>query len=71
MAFNYFAKQQEKVEKQVQVRTGEHDLSASEIELVIKLLMQTSFPVKEIETLYIALYKLQEQHKQRTNELQS
>lgn len=37
-------------------------LSAEEIELILKLLGETMFPVKHIEILYKALYKLQVQH---------
>lgn len=66
MAVNFF--NASKKEPEVQVRNPQLDLTASEIELILKLLSQTSFPVKDIETLYIALYKLQEQHKILKNE---
>lgn len=66
MAVNFF--NASKKEPEVQVRNSQLDLTASEIELILKLLGQTSFPVKDIETLYIALYKLQEQHKILKNE---
>lgn len=39
-------------------------LSKSEIEVVLSILKEGSFPVKNIEELYKALIKLQEQHKQ-------
>lgn len=48
---------------EVAIRNSQCDLSISEIELILELLGQTTFPVKRIETLYVALYKLQEQHK--------
>lgn len=38
-------------------------LTASEIELILRLLATTNFPVKDIEVLYTALIKLQEQFK--------
>lgn len=38
-------------------------LTASEIELILRLLSTTNFPVKDIEVLYTALIKLQEQFK--------
>lgn len=38
-------------------------LTASEIELVLRLLATTNFPVKDIEVLYTVLIKLQEQFK--------
>lgn len=38
-------------------------LTASEIELILRLLATTNFPVKDIEVLYNALIKLQEQFK--------
>jgi hypothetical protein len=68
MAFKYFKESQQKQPAEVQVRNPELDLTQFELELILRLLAQTSFPVKEIETLYIALYKLQEQHKQLSNE---
>lgn len=37
-------------------------LSAEEIELLLTLLGETVFPVKKIEVLYKALWKLQIQH---------
>lgn len=39
-------------------------LSVEEIELLLTLLGETVFPVKKIETLYKALWKLQCQHQQ-------
>jgi len=66
MNFNLTKKQA--VQKQVQVRDPNNDLTQSEIDLILRLLSQTTFPVKEIETLYIALYKLQNQYKQLESE---
>lgn len=43
-------------------------LTASEIELVLRLLATTNFPVKDIEVLYTALIKLQEQFKLLIND---
>ena len=43
-------------------------LTASEIELVLRLLATTNFPVKDIEVLYTALLKLQEQFKLLIND---
>lgn len=37
-------------------------LTAEEIELILRLLGTTHFPVKDIEILYIAIYKLQEEY---------
>lgn len=72
MAFHYFGKEQKQEPvTQVQVRNPNIDLDRSEIELILRLLSQTTFQVKDIETLYIALYKLQEQHKQLSNERKS
>lgn len=66
MNFNLTKKQA--VQKQVQVRDPNNDLTQPEIDLILRLLSQTTFPVKEIETLYIALYKLQNQYKQLESE---
>lgn len=44
------------------------NFTRSDIELILRLLSQTTFPVKDIETLYITLYKLQELHKKLVNE---
>lgn len=43
-------------------------LTASEIELILRLLSTTNFPVKDIEVLYTALIKLQEQFKLLIND---
>lgn len=40
----------------------ETQLTAEEIELILKLLGPTLFPVNQIEVLYKALWKLQIQH---------
>ena len=40
-------------------------LSSDEIALILRLVGQANFPVKDIETLYVAIYKLQEQFKQQ------
>lgn len=70
MAFRYLSQQQEKnSKKEIQVRNSDLDLNTNELELIIRLLGQTHFPVKDIEILYIALYKLQEQHKQLSSEI--
>ena len=65
---NLFAAKQKVAQKQVQVRNPDDDLTQSEIELILRLVSQTTFPVKDIETLYIALYKLQNQYKSITND---
>lgn len=44
------------------------DLTVDEIQLILQLLSQTTFPVSKIETLYVAIYKLQEIHKQLKGE---
>lgn len=68
MAFTFLNHLQEQPKKkQVQVRDPGLDLTREELELILKLLGQTSFQVKDIEYLYVALYKLQEQHKFLTN----
>lgn len=59
--FNQLQNQENR--KEVQVRDPGLDLTKEELELILKLLGQTSFQVKDIEYLYVALYKLQEQHK--------
>jgi hypothetical protein len=40
----------------------DQQLTSDEIELVLKILGDTMFPVKQIEILYKALWKLQMQH---------
>lgn len=40
----------------------DNNLTASEIELILRLLGTTHFPVKDIEILYKAIYKLQEEY---------
>lgn len=42
---------------------NQSELSPQEIELILKLLATTSFPVKDIEILYQTIFKLQELHK--------
>lgn len=44
------------------------DLTLDELTLILQLLGQTTFPVSKIETLYVAIYKLQELHKQLKGE---
>lgn len=63
------------IDKTVQKSSGqkgqfkkETDLTSKEIEIIVTLLKQTTFPVKDIESLYIALYKLQQQYQERENE---
>lgn len=46
----------------VKSQQDESALTADEIELILTLLGETSFPVKKIEILYKALWKLQIQH---------
>lgn len=41
----------------------EYQLTTEEVELILTLVGETVFPVKKIEVLYKALWKLQEQHK--------
>lgn len=59
--------QEQPKKKEIQVKDPSLDLTQPEIELVLRLLSQTTFQVKDIETLYITLYKLQEQHKHLQN----
>lgn len=63
MAFKVLNQQEEFQSNQNNDKDPSLELTKSEIELILKLLSQTSFPVKDIETLYIALWKLQETHK--------
>jgi hypothetical protein len=46
----------------VKSQQDESALTSDEIELILTLLGETSFPVKKIEILYKALWKLQIQH---------
>jgi hypothetical protein len=46
------------------VPTDLNQLTKPEIELVLRLLSTTQFPVRDIEILYTLLLKLQEQFKQ-------
>jgi len=50
--------------QQQQVIYPDHQLTRAEIEVVLRLLASTTFPVKDIEVLYSALIKLQEQFKE-------
>lgn len=70
MAFEYLKSisQSQKKEPTVQVRNPQFDLTLSELEIVLTLLAQCTFPVKDIQALYVALYKLQEQHQALKNE---
>lgn len=63
MAFNFHEKKQE-IKKEIKVKDPSLELTKPEIELILRLLAQTTFQVKDIETLYIALWKLEETHKQ-------
>lgn len=44
------------------IEESSNSLTKNEIELILRLLGTTHFPVKDIEILYKALYKLQEEH---------
>jgi len=67
MALNLLNEPQKPRKVEIQVRDSSLDLTISELELIMTLLGQTSFRVKDIEDLYKALYKLQEQHKYLVN----
>lgn len=54
--------------KEPKIQTFPTDLTSSEIELVLRLLQTTTFPVRDIEILYNSIIKLQEQFKLRTND---
>jgi hypothetical protein len=54
----------ESIKKPIQ---EDFSLTADEIEIVLRLLATTNFPVKDIESLYKSIYKLQEQLKQKLN----
>lgn len=60
-------KQSAKVQQPVP-RLEANQLTQSEIEVVLRLLASTSFPVKDIEILYSAIIKLQEQFKSQIND---
>ena len=53
--------------KQLPQPANQFDLTQTEIELILRLLQQTNFPVKDIEVLYMAILKLQEQFKSKIN----
>lgn len=55
------------IKQPAQVQTSQFDLSAAEIEVILRLLQGTNFPVRDIETLYVAIVKLQEQFKSKIN----
>lgn len=67
MALKLLNQQDQPKKKEIQVKDPSLDLTQPEIELVLRLLSQTTFQVKDIEVLYITLYKLQEQHKHLQN----
>lgn len=62
MEFNLLKKQQSKPQQQP-TNLSQYQLSTSEIETILKILQNSMFPIKDIEPLYVALYKLQEQYK--------
>jgi len=43
------------------------NLTAEELEVILRLLSTTHFPVKDIEFLYKAIYKLQEEYNRLKN----
>lgn len=53
----------QKVKPQLESNLNQFQLTKHEIEIVLNILKEGSFPVKNIEDLYRALIKLQEQHK--------
>jgi hypothetical protein len=60
---NPFAKPLPKINQEPSIKIpNDSQLTSDEIELLLKLLGETSFPVKHIEILYKALWKLQIQH---------
>jgi hypothetical protein len=63
------AKNKTKVNGQPQnpIVSNTMDLTAQEIELIMRILATAQFPIKDIEVLYLALTKLQEQFKVKTN----
>ncbi len=65
MDFNLLKKQQKP--QQQHTNLSQYQLSASEIETILKILQNSMFPIKDIEPLYVALYKLQEQYKTLTD----
>lgn len=58
MAFN-----SNNTDKVSQKKIDQFQLTKAEVEVVLTILKEGSFPVKRIEELYRALLKLQEQHK--------
>lgn len=60
---NPFAKPLPKINQEPSIKIpNDYQLTSEEIELILTLLGETSFPVKKIEILYKALWKLQIQH---------
>lgn len=55
------------IKPQPQVQNSQFDLSQAEIEVILRLLQGTTFPVRDIEILYVAIVKLQEQFKSKIN----
>lgn len=45
---------------------SQYELNPIEIEVILRLIHQTTFPVKDIEVLYKTIIKLQEQYKLKT-----
>lgn len=50
------------IQSQQEKQLDPNQLNLEEIELIMKLLGDTMFPVKHIEILYKAMWKLQNQH---------
>lgn len=48
--------------KQQKLNSSPQELTAEEIELILKLLSTTTFPVRDIERLYQAILKLQNEY---------
>ena len=61
MAFNFNLTKNKEVQPKL---NPDISLTSNEIELILKLLAQTSFPVKDIEVLYLTLFKLQKLYEQ-------
>jgi hypothetical protein len=61
---NLFSPKKQEKQNPLPVR-NDLDLTAQEIEVILSLLKECTFKVKDIDFLYVALYKLTEQHKQK------
>lgn len=63
---NFLEKMNNLIEAKTQIKSkteNRFQLTQTEIEIILNILKEGSFPVKNIEELYRALIKLQEQHK--------